>query len=62
MGGIKVRQKRKELEKKAEELRERLDRLAAEKKESLATAELLELSQQLDQILLEWEKLKSEEE
>jgi len=57
-----VRQKRKELEKKAEELRERLDRLAAEKKESLATAELLELSQQLDQILLEWEKLKSEEE
>lgn len=62
MGGIKVRQKRKELEKKAEELRERLDRLAAEKKESLATAELLELSQQLNQILLEWEKLKSEEE
>jgi len=62
MGGIKVRQKRKELEKKAEELRERLDRLASEKKESLATAELLELSQQLDQILLEWEKLKSEEE
>ncbi|HQD39719.1 MAG: Spo0E family sporulation regulatory protein-aspartic acid phosphatase [Firmicutes bacterium] len=57
-----MRQKRKELEKKAEELRERLDRLAAEKKESLATAELLELSQQLDQILLEWEKLKSEEE
>jgi len=47
-----------DLEKKVEQLRWKLDRLAIENKDCLATEEVLELSQELDQVLAQWAKLK----
>jgi cell division septum initiation protein DivIVA len=57
-----MQQTRKQLEQQVEQLREKLNELAAEKKDSLATSELLALSQQLDQVLLAWTNLKTTKE
>lgn len=51
-----------EMEKKVEQLRRKLDRLALENKDCLATEELVELSQELDRVLAKWAKLKGSKE
>ncbi len=57
-----MEQTRKEIEKRVERIRDELNRLALEKEDSLATSELLALSQELDQVLLAWVNLKTSKE
>lgn len=60
-GGMVVEVTLQDLEMKVEQLREKLDTLALQK-DSLATGDLLALSQELDQVLDQWTKLKENKE
>lgn len=60
-GGMVVEVTLQGLEMKVEQLREKLDTLALQK-DNLATGDLLALSQELDQVLDQWTKLKENKE